>query len=665
MARFHRILDVRPDTLDFRDRMFEPTLVEVPVRISLESYLAWKVPILDQGTEGACTGFGLATVAHYLLRRRRVEPDRVPVSPRMFYEMARRYDEWPGEDYSGSSARGAMKGWYKHGVCSSELWPYRPGAGEVLTGARAADATKRPLGAYLRVNHRDLVAMHSALAEVGVVYASAHVHEGWQKVGEDGIVPWDAGRRVIGGHAFAIVAFDERGFWFQNSWGPAWGRHGFGLISYDDWVLHASDVWVARLGAPVVLRSARASAAEYPIASGSSRSNVYADLRPHVISLESDGALRQSGPFGTSAEGLSEILLEDFPRITRDWPEPKRLMLYANGGLVSEDAAIRQLADYRVALLDARVYPITFVWRTDFSTIIGDLLRDAVQRRRPAGSSDGSKDFMLDRLDDALEGTARRLGARTEWSGLKADALAATRSPHGGGRLAMRAIAQLAASQDIELHVVAHSAGSILMAPLVQFLSAGGTGRPAMSIATCTLWAPACTIDLFNEMYGPAIAGGAIERFALFTLTDEAERADSCAGTYGKSLLYLVSNALEAAARIPGFRDGVPLAGMETFVRKELTDLFRTKRAEWILAPNDAPAGRPDASRARTHGAFDEDPVTWRATLARILRSKGSVARAAAPGFPLPDTPSAGARQSASPSVGAWRTGRPRSLPSG
>ena len=66
-----------------------------------------------------CTGFGLATVAHYLLIRRHVVPDRTPVSPRMLYDMARRYDEWEGESYDGSSARGAMKGWYKHGVCGA------------------------------------------------------------------------------------------------------------------------------------------------------------------------------------------------------------------------------------------------------------------------------------------------------------------------------------------------------------------------------------------------------------------------------------------------------------------------------------------------------------------------------------------------------------------
>src|SRR5690242_17148479 len=61
-----RTLDARRDTLDFRDRMYVPTLVEVPPYRALDDYRKRGVPILDQGQEGACTGFGLATVAHYL-----------------------------------------------------------------------------------------------------------------------------------------------------------------------------------------------------------------------------------------------------------------------------------------------------------------------------------------------------------------------------------------------------------------------------------------------------------------------------------------------------------------------------------------------------------------------------------------------------------------------
>ncbi len=97
--------DARRDTIDFRDLMYTPSLVEVPVRIDLQRYQDAGVPILNQGQEGACTGFGLATVVNYLMRTRKVVPDPVQVSPRMLYDMAKRYEEYPGESFSGSSAR--------------------------------------------------------------------------------------------------------------------------------------------------------------------------------------------------------------------------------------------------------------------------------------------------------------------------------------------------------------------------------------------------------------------------------------------------------------------------------------------------------------------------------------------------------------------------------
>jgi hypothetical protein len=136
-----RRLTARPDTVDFRDLMYVPTLIEVGTCLALEDYKALDVPILDQGTEGACTGFGLATVAHYLLRKRRVVADQSPVSPRMLYAMARRYDEWPGQDYEGSSCRGAMKGWHKHGVCGSTTRVSR--TSRLPTNARAMRSSAR------------------------------------------------------------------------------------------------------------------------------------------------------------------------------------------------------------------------------------------------------------------------------------------------------------------------------------------------------------------------------------------------------------------------------------------------------------------------------------------------------------------------------------------
>jgi hypothetical protein len=109
-----RTFDARPDRLDLRDLPYRPPLRSLPPRFpgdaAIREYLASYVRaglILDQGTEGACTGFGLACVVNYLfwVRHRNLQEKREfeRVSPRMLYELAKRYDEWKGEDYEGSS----------------------------------------------------------------------------------------------------------------------------------------------------------------------------------------------------------------------------------------------------------------------------------------------------------------------------------------------------------------------------------------------------------------------------------------------------------------------------------------------------------------------------------------------------------------------------------
>ena len=115
--KLKRKLDAVPDRIDIRDWFYQPRLTYLPDQVVNCDLVP---AILDQGSEGACTGYALAAVINYLLRGRNVQ--RI-ASPRMLYELARRYDEWPGEAYEGSSARGAMKGWVRHGVADVDTWP--------------------------------------------------------------------------------------------------------------------------------------------------------------------------------------------------------------------------------------------------------------------------------------------------------------------------------------------------------------------------------------------------------------------------------------------------------------------------------------------------------------------------------------------------------------
>ena len=592
--------------------MYEPTLIEVPTERPLDDYLKARVPILDQGQEGACTGFGLATVIHYLLRTRKVVPDREDVSPWMLYDMARRYDEWPGENYEGASARGAMKGWHKHGVCSRANWPKEDRDAERYR-ARFADALRRPLGAYLRVNHKDVIAMHTAISEVGILYATASVHDGWDVVGPSGAIQYDSKSNVSGGHAFAIVAYDKDGFWIQNSWGPDWGRRGFAHLNYDDWLAHGSDVWVARLGAPIEFHDHTSVSRAVGVAAGGSRSYMFCDLRPHIISLGNNGLLRTEGTYGTSADDVKEI----FQHVAQQAKDRQHLLLYAHGGLVAEDSAIQKVADLRGPLLNAGVYPISIIWKTDFWTSLRNILEDAIAKRRPEGFLDSSKDFMLDRLDDALEPLARVIGGKSDWDEMKENAIAASQ-PGGGLALVADLIGGLARQfPSLRVHLVSHSAGSIVFGGLVERLG-NATPQP-VKIDTCTLWAPACTMNVYRNQYLPSVSSGHIRNLAVFTLTDKAERDDTCANIYHKSLLYLVSNAFEAGPSKPPFlreREGEPLLGLAKFVAQ----LPPAQRGfDWVLAPNANLAATLDASAAKSHGAFDDDTATLASTLGRIV----------------------------------------------
>lgn len=608
-----RKFDALPDTVDFRDKMYIPTLVQVSPVYPVEKYKARKVPVLDQGTEGACTGYGLATIINFLMRLREEHDEADDASAWMLYTMAKRYDDWPGEEYEGSSARGAIKAWHKHGACAAAIWEANNKSLEI-DEARAASALKRPLGAYFRVNHRDLVSMHSAITETGILYATAYVHQGWRDVqpGQERI-EYQPGR--LGGHAFAIVAYDQEGFWIQNSWGQRWGKDGLAHLSYADWLANGNDVWVARLGAPISMVQPGAAARMSAGAPRSYESYVYSELRPHVVTAGNDGKLLATGAYGLTKEGLRTIVRETMPAKVKTWKR-KRVLLYAHGGLVQENSALQYVANHREYALQAEVYPIAFIWRSDAWTTIRNILQDAMSRRKDEGLLDATKDFLLDRLDDMLEPVTRHLGGKALWKEMKENATYCSSRVTGAARItADHLLAAKDAGEIDEIHLVGHSAGSILLAPLAKFLTDDGK----TSIDSLTLWAPACTMKLFEKFYKKLIEDGRIKKFDLFTLDDKTERDDNCVNIYNKSLLYLVSGAFEDDARMPFKRpNGTALLGLARDVESHLKGFWKDPSRRWFQAP------KPGISGASHHGDFDNDEATLLTGLIRITGSDGT-----------------------------------------
>jgi hypothetical protein len=95
-------------------------------------------------------GLPPASVVNFLTRLH--DPKAPQISPFMVYSVARRYGEFPGaSEDSGSSFRGTMKDWYKHGDFRLDIWKTvdMPAPAKRAQDDWWPDAAQRPLGGVL------------------------------------------------------------------------------------------------------------------------------------------------------------------------------------------------------------------------------------------------------------------------------------------------------------------------------------------------------------------------------------------------------------------------------------------------------------------------------------------------------------------------------------
>lgn len=669
-------LDARPDRIDYRDREYQPPLVSLPAQYPAQSVIDAYFPlyskklILDQGQEGACTGFGLAAALNYLLFRQQAlrlveQADQdlrkleeiESVSPRMLYQMARIYDEWPGEDYEGSSCRGAMKGWFRHGVCLETRWPYRDKKQRVRFLKPATDwqrdAASRPLGAYYRINKDSIVDMQAAINEVGAIYVSATVHEGWM-IGREKTLPvLGMSNKDPGGHAFALVGYTAEGFIVQNSWGPKWGYYGFAILTYQDWVQHGADAWVAVLGAPMVVSTearTRRSASLQIVESGRSQwfwrgdrtssavryqnSAVEplseSDAYEHTVVLGNNGRpLNSFLDVADAAAAVSEAALVNPAR----WlaaNKSTKLAIYTHGGLNDEAASIKRVRVMAPYFLENGIYPLFITWKTGFLESISGMLEDVVVRflvpgsERPQGWFENFTQQILDARNRSIEVACQQVLVKAVWSEMKQNAEAA----EGTGLSLLNSNLATLKGQvpDLEIHLVGHSAGSILLGHLLDRFAS-----KKLTASTCTLYAPACTLAFALRHYGRAHTKKVLSKRKLYcdVMSEERERADSV-GPYGKSLLYLVSRALEDVHKMPLL--GMQRAWQGEAPERDLwNEVTRNDLKAWHkFAGSDVKLKvHPERMISDglgqiplTHGSFDNDVNIVAATLERIRGGK-------------------------------------------
>ena len=597
--------DAQRDAFDFRDLVYRPALVELPD----ELYPRWNLlHILDQGEQGACTGFGLAAMVNYLLAHKhgRALKAGERASARMLFQMAKRYDQWKGERYDWSSPRGAMKGWYRHGVCTEALWPNGATApGEHLTPARQDEALKRPLGAYYRVLPRR-TDVHAALREVGIVYAAAETHAGWDAKGRP-VIDYKAGAAGGGGHAFAIIGYNRDGFLVQNSWGEDWGgfkqgsraRPGVALWRYEDFDRNVWDLWVART-ALAVESIAALRGGKYGHGTGGTRIEAsgppVAQIAGHFVHID-DGQYDPQGEYATDQGAVG--------RICRDLVTggAKHILLFAHGGLNGVNGSATRVGKWRPVFKANGIAELHFIWETGFFEELRDVLlgKEKFAKERVSGISSW--------WDDWIEKMSQLLGYPL-WSEMRSDAeIAFDPTPAAGTHFisALKGALDAAGGNAPSVHMACHSAGSIWMGHLIERWQQ--IGGPV--IEQLMLFAPACTVDLFREKIVPAVQAGLIGRLHHFQLDDEREQDDNVAGVYRKSLLYLVSRSFQDKNRV------VPILGMQKY-RDKVDEVLKVAGIAGRYSVYD-PQTHSARTGAQQHGRFDNDEATMNSMIEFVL----------------------------------------------
>jgi len=134
--------------------------------------------------------------------------------------------------------------------------------------------------------------------------------------------------------------------------------------------------------------------------------------------------------------------------------------------------------------------------------------------------------------------------------------------------------------------------------------------------------APAVELDVFRDKVFSVANAGQCPLPLLYLLSDEAEREDTVGGqmVYGKSLLYLVSNACEK-------KRGTPILGMHSCLEKDraIKSAYQDMAADGLPrliiagANREAEGKEKGSSQSSSHGGFDNDAATMNSVLYRIL----------------------------------------------
>lgn len=231
-----------PSPLDSRDYVL--TAMVKPLKMAPPdeclTWLNYSTPPKYQGDLGACTAFATSAAMEIYNHKEFNKP--FDFSEQFIYGEAKKIDGLINEE--GTYLRAIFSVLKHTGICEEAFLPYEgkyPPLSLVSNDA-FTNASKYKISSYASVL-TDKNSLKTAIFQTGPVIVGIKVYTSFENTPTNGIVTMPSGA-LKGGHAIALVGYNDIGLIAKNSWSVYWGKDGYCTIPWNVWdAININEAW--------------------------------------------------------------------------------------------------------------------------------------------------------------------------------------------------------------------------------------------------------------------------------------------------------------------------------------------------------------------------------------------------------------------------------------